>query len=537
MPRPHQLLLSLAAGLGLAACGSHDATTAPVPAVQGIKAVAGGSVTDTVLSTPLQALVVEVRGPGGSLAKGSVVRFSVQSPKDSTRRAESTMYVCPLTATTCGPTTAYPPNSSANVSTDTVDANGHAKTLVRLGTVAGPTYVIVTVPEFGMTDSVPFTVTPGAARNVTFATHDVPLLVGGKATLRAAVTDTYLNPRTDPVSFTLGSTPGVATLDAATGTLTAVDLGTVYAYARAGSAADPAVVRVVPKGRLLVWDAQNRAIRLINTDGTGQRALEGSVSSDFGAFPHFSPSAAVVAFHAGSTDYGGPPGRLVIMDSSGANRREVGLPAGVTYVAYARPLATGAVLFIGHKPSTGYPSYSNPASVFSVATDGTVTELAALPNPANTYGGASISPDGTRVAYESVDPNSFYQGTGVQVFTIATGQTTLVDASGTSPSWSPTSDRVAFLSGTATSGGTGGALTIVNADGSGRTSFSSAGSFSPGIAWSPDGAYLLARDANFISSGLIAVRARDGVSVTLRLPAFGANPYSAFGDYYQPDWH
>ena len=133
-PRHTHVASSICFALLLAACG--DGPTGPRQ--PGVRFVLGAGVTDTVDAQPLQALVVEVRGPGGGLASGIVVRFqgepAVPTPYDF---YDPAVYVCPLAAQTCG-------FWGGQFTTDTTDANGRAKVTVRLGHAAGPGVVTVT---------------------------------------------------------------------------------------------------------------------------------------------------------------------------------------------------------------------------------------------------------------------------------------------------------------------------------------------------------------------------------------------------------
>lgn len=104
------------------------------------------------------------------------------------------------------------------------------------------------------------------------------------------------------------------------------------------------------------------------------------------------------------------------------------------------------------------------------------------------YGGIEVSPDGSRVAYAAVDPNNYGQAAGLRVLNVATGQTAVVDAAGTSPAWSAAGDRLAVLrtnSSSVYSGGIDGTLVVSNPDGSTQTALTALGSFSPGLTWSP----------------------------------------------------
>lgn len=486
----------------------------------------------------MQALVVEVRGPSGTLLKGTTVRFNAQPVPDSVRQGYATsLFVCALAVPICGPADASSGSYGVitTASADTTDANGRAKATVRLGTIAGPTYVIVTVPEYGMKDSVPYTVLPGAAHNVSFTSRNVAVMVGARIALKASVVDAYGNARADAVTYTLNAPTAIATFDAASATVTGVGIGTGSAVAQVDGAMDTATVHVVPPGRLVLADLTSLAVRSMNTDGSAFQTLATDITSSFGVFPRFSPNGSVVVFQAALDASGGTPQRIIVTDSAGGHRREIGLPSGLTLMMQPVPLATGAVLFVGREgPQPAGFGISSPTAVYSVAPDNTVTNLALMPNASPVFDGAAISADGSRVAYVLANPNGYGEPAGLRVLTVATGQTTLIDPTGVAPSWSAAGDRLAFLVPPFI-GNNGGTLAIVNADGSGRTAFTAAGTFLPGLAWSPNRDYVLGR----IDSGgpLRAVRLADGVTVDVPLPSSNPRAYpGSVGDYYQPDW-
>ena len=59
-------------GLALGACGTQDATAPPTP---GLHVLRGDGVTDTILATLGQTLLVEVRSEAGAPVPGTQVRF------------------------------------------------------------------------------------------------------------------------------------------------------------------------------------------------------------------------------------------------------------------------------------------------------------------------------------------------------------------------------------------------------------------------------------------------------------------------------
>lgn len=519
-PQRPRVASSVLLALLVAACSS-DGPSDPIRNEPGIRIVSGASLADTIDTQPLQALVVEVRRPDGDFARGVVVRFEARPPADTARRFDAAVFVCVLSAPTCGP-----PFGLAAFASDTTDAQGRAKALVRLGRVAGRAFVRVVVPEFGMSDSATFTVTPGAAVGVRAAAGDTALDIGATATLRGRVVDRYNNTRPEVPVLAAGF-GSAFTVDATTGIVTGRAMGAQWLFARHASFTDSTNVRVVPIGRLVVWTSGARAVRLVNLNGSGTRQIISSVSSDLGAFPRFDATRSRVSMHAGSNFFGGTPNNVIVVDTTGAPRRDIGPDVGFSAIIAVRQLADGTVLVVGRRTAAG------PFAVYAlwrVASDNTITSAAALPSFFPDYGGADISHDGSRVAYIATTA-SF--STELRVLTVADGAITVLEARGRSPRWSSQGDRVAYLVQTSGSfSGNDGAAVVINADGTGRRALGSF-IFSPGLAWSPDGTYLVGRNSSFaVATGLRVLRVSDGADVLLHF----RSPAGNVEDYFQPDW-
>jgi hypothetical protein len=515
----HLRIVLVAASVVLLACGGDrgggggDITH---PFGSGIRAVAGANVTDTVDALQTQALVVEVRDPAGKPAPGAVVRFEAQPPADSTRRSEPALYVCPLSVQTCGGSY-Y--GLSSQFTTDTTDVQGRAKAMIRLGRVAGRAVVRLSVPEFGMVDSTAFTVAPGAVARVQSLAPDTGLVIGASAMLRGQVADRYGNPRSETPAMSIGA-GSAASLDAATGTVTAKEIGTQWLFTRFGDLLDSATVRVVPPGRLVVWSSGGRVVRLVNTAGNAEtRTLVTQTSSDLGAFPHFDPSRKYVTLHRGSESYGGTPNTLVVVDTATLSTRVIGSTEGFLHIVAERQLADGSVLVVGRRTGTSY-------ALWKVASDNSIVPVISLPSLQAVYDGADISRNGTKLAYVASAPN---YTTELRVLDVQTSVETVIAVSGRSPRWSTQGDRLAYF---ASPNGYDGTVWIANADGSGKRSLGT-WVFSPGLAWSPDGTYIVGRSVeNYSSPGLRLIRVSDGANVLLRFRA----AQGFFEDYYQPDW-
>lgn len=497
-------------------CGGGDGPTAPT-VTAGVRAVAGMGLTDTIEAQPLQALIAEVRGPDGKPVQGTVVRFEAQPSPDTTKRGVAAISVCAISAPSCG----QAGNTGVDqFASDTTDAQGRAKAVVRLGRVAGRAVIRLKVPVLAYEDSATFTVTAGAAARVRASSPDTIIEIGSSTVLRGQVVDRFGNARPELPVMTAG--PGNAvTIDAATGAVSAKALGEQWVFLKVGSLADSTIVRAVPAGRLVVWSSLNRSVYLMDMNGANRRLLVTGVASDFGAFPRFDASRRNVTMHDGTSDYGGTPGFLVLVDTATSTRRDV-TTASFTGIMATRYMADGSILVVSARQGSG-------VALWRVGADGSVTLKAALPNVSLSYGGADISADGARVAYTT--PNGSY-GNDISVVDVASGAAWPLVKNAHSPRWSPQGDRVAYLA-SASSYNYDGPPAVVNADGTGARTISGT-TFYSGIAWSPDGAYLLGRSASYADWGLRVVRLSDGVSVLLRFRnVFGTGPLE---EVYQPDW-
>ena len=137
--------------------------------------------------------------------------------------------------------------------------------------------------------------------------------------------------------------------------------------------------------------------------------------------------------------------------------------------------------------------------------DGTGDELVPLATPCCDMA-PSLSPDGTRLVYVV---SSGGGQDALRILTLATGEVTVLNVPGHSPSWSPTGDRIAYLDPTSSY-----ALKVMNPDGTGvRQVGQIDASYSFGIDWSPDGRWIVAQNSQ--SGRIELVNATSGVALPL----------------------
>ena len=229
----------------------------------GIHFRAGATTSDTVDASPLQALVVEVRGEDGQPAVGHTVRFTSVPNPGASPFAPYRVYVSPVEL-----------NSFSNLAADVTNERGQASVILRFGTSAGPGRVAVSVPDLGMTDTTTFTVSAGAASRVVAAPKDTALFAGGTVTMRSAVTDRYGNPRNDPVTITRAS--GGVTV--AGKVVSAQTTGIAKVVTAALGITDTTTIAVVPSGVVLAASAPGTGVVTLNLDGSGYRVVTSTPS-------------------------------------------------------------------------------------------------------------------------------------------------------------------------------------------------------------------------------------------------------------------
>jgi hypothetical protein len=448
----------------LGACGGGIADPGPGGGTPGLRIVSGSPASDTISSDVAQLLAVEVTDSTGRPAVGRFVVFDVvPAPLPAT----SVIYA-PLSVGREGDALLR------NVILDTTDSRGRAAVHVRLGTVAGAGAVRINVPELGYVDTARYTTTPGALHHIDASPLDSAAYVGRGYVVRARAADREGNLRAnEPMAFSVASGP--ATIDAATGALTATALGRASIVVTSGTRSTTAFLSVVPRG----WVASQQHFRenggpigvfLMELDGSGRTLL-----------------ADMIAHVTEEQGFGWSPdgSDLVIARGDSVDLVAPGTPE-------RRLIRTSGPVLLGARFSRdgAWIYFSRPRIGLSrVRRDGTGLQVIGTPNTAYEQDyRPSPSPDGQSVAYVSGRAPCGSFDNCIRVLDLATnadrsygGRGYLVR--GMNAAWSPTDDLIGYASSTE--------VGVIRSDGTGQRVLATDLSYVGWIEWSPDGKWLI----------------------------------------------
>lgn len=373
---------------------------------------------------------------------------------------------------------------------DTTDESGLAEAVLVRGTAAGAQFLVVEARSLapGQTliavDSALVRATPGQPARILLAPRDTTLFQGNSATFTATVADQFGNPRIELAQLEAG-TSGISL----SGHLVRADSGPSrqVVRGRSGALADSTWLSIVPRGELAAGAAalfigESGDLVVVNLDGSGlQPALVTSQPGDYGA----QPAAMNVRWDPTGT-------RLVYQRTSSTERLFMGDLGGV-----ARPLLYPSPFTAEFHPDFSpdgvwiYFAARAPglaaSSLWRVHPDGTGLEQAPF-GPDGSESRPAVSPDGQWLAYSS---DGF-----VHVRSLVTGTRTALNARGTAPRWSPSSDLIAYVDA-ADYSGYSGPLRVVRPDGTEDRQLVTGEAYAPGFDWTPDGKYLVAKTANY----------------------------------------
>jgi hypothetical protein len=462
--------LTAVAFVFLAACSKSS--TGPGHGSTGVAFVTGNGQSDTVQAALVQALVVRVVTPAGQAAAHQVVQFVTEPDSLGAQ-----VYVEPL--------------SSQNPTTfvaDTTDASGQTSVVVVMGFVAGPGHLVVRVPVYGYSDTAVFTIKAGNAAGLTLSPPDTAVFVDSSVTFTTAVVDRFGNHRSDPVALSVVSGP--ATLSGTRATATAV--GRVVLVATAGKAVDTAGISAVPLGTLAAGGPGG--IVMFNLDGSNYHLIAtvpaGTVK--------WAPSGTQLAFDETIEGEGGGNGIIGAVDLSGAVTQ---VDNSATIAAWPQVSRDGMWVY--------YCRISNGAVNWRARLDGSGGSDSLLSQMPDVDIFETPSSDGLHIAYVADHSGA----SDLRVLTLATGAVTSLGLTAWSPTWSPTSDLIAYLAGADDPS----PVAVVHSNGSGPRTLT-ANTYFNNIDWSPDGQWIVALNAGTRKIDLI--NATSGM--TLPLPFTGS---------------
>ena len=448
----------IAAAILTIGCGSDS--TSPRRA-RGIVFVSGQNAADTAGALLAGPLLVEIHDSSGAPAPtGTVVRFTTVTRKGS---FTPEMTVEPLTGSTY-----------TTLAVGSTDAAGRTAVLVRLGFGAGDGRIAVSVPTLGLLDTARFTIRPAAPVRVTIAPADTTILSGKSFTFRGGAADQYGNTTTDPITWVADSGGAVSN----TGTFTATGPGRFRVVATGTKGSAISHISGVPPFRLVAATSFPASVILVDADGSHPKALTTFSDGGIGPHPTSIPRTSSIVF----TTLEGGLQTLKVVDTNGVVRPFFATtPVRVTHEAEPEATADGQWLF--------FSAYDSDCSLYRYCLyrarpDGSGAEpLWPFVGPSTTNTRPAPSPDGSKVAYMTA-----VTSINVRVLDIVNRSVSQWYVEGDRPSWSPNGQQIAFT------GYSGGPISLVNVDGSGKrvltNHFYSSGA---PISWSPDGRWILAK--------------------------------------------
>ena len=377
---------------------------------------------------------------------------------------------------------------------------------VKFGKRVGSARIIITVSELQLTDTLWFTVKPGAPNHIRLKPADTAAVVGGTFTQDASIVDRSGNELAGRATF--AATDAAITVSP-TGSVRANTIGrtgiSVTYAAPTGTLRDTAMVSVVPSGSIAQGiPAPGASV----TSSIAIRRPDGSLikgfSTPFSPFQtSWSPDGGRVYCVGASTDPTKPAtyGLFALTVSDGSMRQIV--PDSISALRgrlldWPAPSRDDAWLYFSANELGVGPS------VWRIHLDGTGAEQLVGPPPPNTGEGPrspSPSPDGTRIAYVYAND--------VKILNLTTRSTTSIHGTGADEvRWAPSGERLA------TRGGAG--LYVVNSDGSGMRQIMPSLSFERGLEWSPDGRWVV------VKTGSVATIVDPDTGLLLPTPLNGA---------------
>jgi hypothetical protein len=456
--RPLRVVVILLASATIAACGISD------PARTGVWVVSRPSLSDTAMARSSEPFVVAVRDSrGGYTTPASVVVTSGPAPGADDPLPEAVKIAGAAN------------EEGAFFAIIPLETDGRARFWVQRGRKAGR--ATITVEAFDVKGTIELTIEPARAAKFRAEPADTVVFVGASYNLRATVTDQWGNDRPDPVQRTAG--PGLTV--STTGTVTAREIGRRAVQLTSGNVTGQAWVSVPPIGTLaaISGPTYGESIVVLNLDGSDWRTVGVPLSTySQRTAPQWSPDGQELVYHNVSGDVDVVSYRIA---PAGSARRLFGADAPPSQI-FPRFSRDGQWLFFSGGPNV------RTVSIWRARADGTSPARVGPPVFEPHYSAdPSPSPDGTRVVYLQEQVVGTITAPVIRVLNVVTGAVTPLDILGSSPRWSPTADRIAYVDYS-------GRVVLIDPDGGNSRVLSAPGrTYIAGLDWSPDGRWLVVR--------------------------------------------
>jgi len=414
-----------------------------------------------VLATLAQALIVEVRDANSRLATKRTVRFT---PVGGAK--QPTVLVSPLSQ-----------NWFAAFASDSTDAQGRAKTLVRFQNVAGTAQLEVAVPELGLVDTVSYTIKPTGLARFNVTPRDTAILPGASYTLKVTPTDRYGNPLSQVVPSFSSTGASVSSSGVVTGPTT---LTRARIIVSSQGISDSASVTAVTRFPMIV--NQGGSVVLLNSDGSGATTL--ATASDYSLSPSAVAATKTAVFYEGDPTVNG----RIWVSPPNQSPHEL-LPNPSRPDAWPRLSPDGVWVYFERDYKSLWRAHLDGSGLDS---------LASFTSP-RVYAAPTISSDGRSVAIED--------STGILIVDVATKTSRKLSVTCGFPHYSPDDAYFSCL--------TPSTVSIVRTDGSNPRLVANLTIVPDNVSsadWTPDGKWLF---VTMQAGGAVLVEVSTGAVVSL----------------------